>query len=381
MGKTIKLTESELINIIQKTVLNNSVISEVIKVEDFDEVYPYYRYTNVGVRPSKNNPNEIGIVFFNGPEFNRSDYFEPEAPRTVYFLGPLDSEEDNFEFDSRMIRIRDGSPYVFGSDLKNVYYDKLLPLMISNNVQPSSSNFTSDDIKKSLKIAFPEYWKNETADFTAGLRGIETIGDYLKKQKDYDGDTSETWSLMNFFDTRVIAKLINQKWNKESKIWEGDKIDWLVNIFKNDNEVLTKLLSTQWKSVYSGFFKTEPSAIKKLKKMFEDEGLDATFKTYSFGHKNDRNSGVDVEFTIKGKKPRGVQIKPAGAIQYLDDGTIKVFTDSMKDSYKNKPKLDYILYDMGKKFHLFRNSDYEVVKNTNGSKVIHKKPEVRIYES
>ena len=183
MGKTIKLKESELINIIQKTVLNNSVISEVIKVEDFDEDYPDYHYTQIGVLPSKNNPNQIGIVFFNGPEFNNSDYFEPETPRMVYFLGPL----GDFEFDSRMVHIKGGSPYVFGNDLKNVYYDKLLPLMTSNNAQPSSSDFTSDDIRESLEMAFPEYWEDETDDYSAGIRGIHTIGEKTDTDIDWSG--------------------------------------------------------------------------------------------------------------------------------------------------------------------------------------------------
>jgi hypothetical protein len=65
---------------------DEDVISEVKKVEDFDEDYPDYVYSAIGVLPSKTNPNQIGVVFFNGPDFTLSDYREPEDSRPVYFL-------------------------------------------------------------------------------------------------------------------------------------------------------------------------------------------------------------------------------------------------------------------------------------------------------
>ena len=132
MGKTIKLTESELINIIKKIVLGNPVISEEDNVKDFDNT------------------------------------------------------------------------------LTQTNNDKFL------------DKFESDDIKEALKIAFKDYWVKGTGELYAGLRGIESIGDYLKKQKGYDGDTTETWSVMNFFNTRTIQKLINARWEKEYKRWKGD---------------------------------------------------------------------------------------------------------------------------------------------------------------
>jgi len=89
MSRIIKLTESDLINIVEKMMLDDSVISEVKKVEDFDEDYPDYVYSAIGVLPSKTNPNQIGVVFFNGPDFTLSDYREPQDSRPVYFLGPL----------------------------------------------------------------------------------------------------------------------------------------------------------------------------------------------------------------------------------------------------------------------------------------------------
>ena len=358
MGKTIKLTESELINIIQKIVTNRPIISEVDKSKDFDNDFPEYDYKSIAVKPRKNNPNEIGVVFFNGVVFGKSDYREPDQSRMISFKGPL----GEFEFDSRYINYDGNSPYVFGNKLNDRYYDKLFLLMTSETPKV----FTSNDILQALKMAFPKNWVKGTPEFTAGLRDIEPIGDYLKKQKGYDGDTTEKWSLMNFFNTRTIPKLIEAKWEKEGF---GDKIEWLVNIFKNDKIFLNELLRTQWKSVYEGFYKTEVSGIEKLKEKYKT----ATFKTYPKGHIKDRYAGIDVEFTIKGERPKGVQIKPASKIEYLDNGKIKVFTNNMYDFYKEKSDLDYILYYIEKdnSIYLFDNRNYFVVPKTNGGQVIH----------
>ena len=185
-------------------------ISEVKKVEDFDEDYPDYEYTQIGVLPKKDSDTQIGVVFFNGPDFNSSEYREPETPRMVYFIGPL----GEFEFDSRMIKTNGKSPYVYGNDLKNVYYDKLLSLMKVKEQKPTEGDFTSEEILQSLKMAFPDNWFEENDDYTAGLKGIHTIGEKT--------DTDIDWSIMNFFDTKSEVKvLINKKWNNEGS---GDKI-------------------------------------------------------------------------------------------------------------------------------------------------------------
>lgn len=376
MKKVVRLTESELVEVVKKMILNNNVISEVNKIENFDDDFPEYKYSSIGVVPSRLNPDMIGAVYFNGVVFGRSDYHIPEYRTLVSFNGSL----GEFEFDSEIIKFNGKSPYVMGKNLNDIYYNKFYQLMTLKSNGKSSNDLSSQDIRDALKNAFREYWVEETPEFTSGLRNIESIGDYLKNEIDYSGDTTETWSLMNFFDTRNIPKLINKKWKEEGY---GDKVEWLENIFKNDKKFLKKLLDTQWRSVYSGFYVTEPSAIKKLKKMFKDEKLDATFETYRMGHIKDRKSGVDVEFKIKGdKRSRGIQIKPSSKIEYLNNGELKVFTNNMKNSYKNRnlyPKLDYILYDMGNTFYLFRNSDYVVLPNTEGRQVIHSKPPAKVF--
>ena len=140
---------------------------------------------------------------------------------------------------------------------------------------------------------------------------------------------------------------------------------------------MEELLNIQWDSVYQGFYKTEVSGIEKLKEKYKT----ATFKTYPKGHIKDRYNGIDVEFTIKGERPKGVQIKPASKIQELENNKFKVYTSGMKNNYKSKPGLDYILYNIGKKFYLFINRDYVVVPNTNGGQVIHNKKPFEVYET
>jgi len=362
MGKTIKLTESELINIIQKIMSNRPIISEVDKTKDFDNDFPEYDYSSIGVIPSKKNPNEIGVVFFNGVVFNKSDYREPEEPRMILFKGPL----GEFEFDSRDIHYTK-SPYVFGNKLNNIYYDKLLPQMTLIKTELSSDEIKSQDIRNALKMAFSEYWEEETEDYTAGLRGIYTIGEKM------DND-SETWSIMNFFDTREIPKLINQKWKKEGS---GNKVEWLSSVFQNDDDFLDKLLKKQWGSVYNGFFKNEESTLSNLKQMFNDPNV--KFKTYPFGHKMDRYGGVDVEIDMPGENPMTIQIKPVEKTEKLPNGDIKVYTNGMSNDYKSKRGLGFILYNKGDRFIMFRNKNYSIIPLSNGREVIHKDKPFKVF--
>jgi len=365
MGKTITLSESELIDVVRKTVLTDFVISEVKKVEDFDEDYPDYAYSAIGVIPSKTNPNQIGVVFFNGPDFTLSDYREPQDSRPVYFIGSM----GDFQFDSRDIHFNGKSPYVFGNKLSNVYYDKLLPLMKSNNVAPSEGDFTSDEIRDSLKLAFPENWEEENDDFTAGLRGIHTIGERT--------DTNVDWSVMNFFDTKPEVKaLINKKWNSEGS---GNKIEWFTSVLKNDKEFLDKLLTTQWNSIKGGF-ENELRALENLTEMLEKSGVEFEYDIYPPGHKRDRYDSIDLTLKIQGERPMTLQIKPVTKTEKMPNGDIKVYTYGMTNNYKRKPDLGYIIYNKGKSFIIFKNKNYYVTPTSKGTQVIHKDKPFKVYK-
>ena len=340
-------------------------ISEVKKVEDFDEDYPDYEYSQIGVLPKKDSDSQIGVVFFNGPDFNSSEYREPESPRMVYFIGPF----GEFEFDSRMIKTNGKSPYVFGTDLKNVYYDKLLPLMKTKNVQPSSDDFTSDEILESLKNAFPDNWSEETEDTTAGLRGIHTIGEKT--------DTDIEWSIMNFFDTKQEVKsLINKKWKDEGS---GDKIEWLSSVFKNDKKFLKTLLTKQWNSIKGGI-ENELSALKNLTDLLESTGVNFEYDVYPPGHKRDRYDSIDLTLKIAGEQPMTIQIKPVDKTERMPNGDIKIYTYGMSNSYKNKKDLGYILYNKGNSFIIFKNKNYYVTPAGKGREVIHKDKPFKVYK-
>ena len=304
-------------------------------------------------------------MFFNGPDFNSSEYREPESPRMVYFIGPF----GEFEFDSRMIKTNGKSPYVFGTDLKNVYYDKLLPLMKTKNVQPSSDDFTSDEILESLKNAFPDNWSEETEDTTAGLRGIHTIGEKT--------DTDIEWSIMNFFDTKQEVKsLINKKWKDEGS---GDKIEWLSSVFKNDKKFLKTLLTKQWNSIKGGI-ENELSALKNLTDLLESTGVNFEYDVYPPGHKRDRYDSIDLTLKIAGEQPMTIQIKPVDKTERMPNGDIKIYTYGMSNSYKNKKDLGYILYNKGNSFIIFKNKNYYVTPAGKGREVIHKDKPFKVYK-
>ena len=343
----------------------NEEISEVTKVEDFDEDYPDYEYSRIGVLPKKDSESQIGVVFFNGPDFNSSEYREPETPRTVYFIGPF----GEFEFDSRIIHTKGKSPYVYGNDLKNVYYDKLLSLMKVKDQKPTEGDFTSDEILESLKMAFPDNWFEEDGDSTAGIRGIHTIGEKT--------DTDIDWSIMNFFDTKSEVKnLINKKWNDEGS---GDKIEWLSSVFQNDGKFLKTLLNKQWNSIKGGI-ENELLALKNLTDFLESNGINFEYEVYPPGHKRDRYDSIDLTLKIAGEQPMTIQIKPVDRTERMPNGDIKVYTYGMNNSYKNKKDLGYILYNKGNSFIIFKNKNYYVTPAGKGREVIHKDKPFKAYK-
>ena len=173
MSKIIRITESKLIDIIQKIMLNQSIISEVKKVDDnFDKNFPEYNYSKINVQPNKQNPNKIGVVFFNGEKFGISEYQKP-FNTTVKFNGPL----GEFEFHSKTVKYNGYSPYVFGDNLNRSDYDKLLPLMAPTKTQVSSDNITSssdnitsssDKVRSDNKLTIDQY-KTQVQDTLKGL--------------------------------------------------------------------------------------------------------------------------------------------------------------------------------------------------------------------
>ena len=242
-------------------------------------------------------------------------------------------------------------------------------IRISSNSTPyvklseSDDGFSKTDIDAALEMAFPKNWVEENEDFTAGVRGIHTIGEKT--------GTPEDWSIMNFFSTKDTVKtLINQKWEKEGF---GGKIQWLSNIFKNDNEFLKELLDLQWNSIKSGF-KTESDVISDILNYFKNKEIEVDVEYYPPGHKTDRYEKIDFKLTPKDKnfyllpkdkKSFTMQVKPLRKMEKIDGGKIKIQTYRMEESYKSKPNLDYIVYGKTPNFLVFKNSNYKVSKDGN----------------
>ena len=358
------ITEGQLNLLLNFLNPSKGYIHEATKVDNFDKGQPVYRYKNIGVVPDKWNPNKVGLIFINSLVFGENTEYEiPEEDRNVIFKGP----QGEFKIDSRLIKTSNDGKSIFlvGNDfIDSEYYEKF-----SDLIKPSTSNleFSKLDIQDALKMAFPDNWVEENKDFTAGVRGIHTIGEKT--------GTPEDWSIMNYFDTKKEVKaLIGQKWKKEGF---GEKIQWLSNIFKNDDKFLKKLLDLQWDSIKSGF-KTESDTISDILDYLKNKGIEVDVVYYPPGHKIDRYGGIDFTLKPKNKKSFTIQVKPFTKIQETPSGKPMIQTYGMKESYKDIPNLDYIVYGNTPNFFFFKNSNYEVLKN--GSTVIHKDNPIDISE-
>jgi len=101
----------------------------------------------------------------------------------------------------------------------------------------------------------------------------------------------------------------------------------------------------------------------------------------SFKTKVDINGGVDVEIDIPGITPFTIQIKPVTKTEELTNGYTKVYTDGMSDDYKLKIGLNFILYNKGENFIMFRNKNYDVIPSSEGKEVIHREKPLGIYRA
>ncbi len=197
-------------------------------------------------------------------------------------------------------------------------------------------------IRRALELAFPEYWNKQDDEFSAGLRGIHTIGEKL--------GNDETWSVMNYFDTKKeVQKMLYDKFISEGG---GDLTKWLVDTFKKNDDFVQKLVDRQWSSIGNGLKREQ----KVLDKFIEQSGSD-NFVTFPAGSIMDRHQGIDV--IIDGKS---FQIKPLSGGKRNFDGTTKsytIYTYGMRD-YKGKP-VEYMAYVNEKgDYAIFKNDNYTV---------------------
>lgn len=217
--------------------------------------------------------------------------------------------------------------------------------------EPQNAGITSTNIRTALSLAFPDKWMSEDDIYSAGLRGVYTIGDKVN-------DESEDWSIMNYFDTKPeIHDLIYLRYREQES--NEDIIDWMVDLFKNDKEFTQLLVDRQWQSIENGL-KLERDSVKYLLTKLKD----ATITFYPHGSKMDRWNGVDV--TINGIN---CQVKPLSSYS-VKDGIYTVYTYGMRD-YSKKKLVNKMVFANDKEILVFNNENYSV---SSRSKVIFNEP-------
>jgi len=260
----------------------------------------------------------------------------------------LSGNEGDFEFSKNLLFYNEEKRTIY---INKSDFDEKYPLY--KKVKNSENiGINSNNIKKALELSFPQNWGKGDKIFTPGLRGVYTIGSKT-------GDNEETWSIMNYFDTKEeIHDLLYLKYKEDET--DENIVDWMVNIFKNDNEFTKLLVDRQWQSIESGL---------KLERESVDSFFDILHPSdviyYPHGSIMDRWNGVDV--TVDGFN---YQIKPLKSYSINDTGEYVVNTYGMRD-YTQKNKVDFIAYANKNEVLIFENKDYILVSRY---KVIHKLP-------
>lgn len=309
-----------------------SLIETIIRIIKEETQVEPTKYTYLTMKPYT-----IGRT----KKFYFNDVVPVNDPNPIDGKIKVEGSEGDFVFDKNSLKINKIKNSI-GID-RSVFYE-LYPTHSKTN-KADGIGINSKNIKLALQKAFPENWLPEDKIFSAGIRNIYTIGEKIN-------NANEDWSIMNFFDTKAeIHNLIYLKYFDEDVI-DIDIVDWMADVFKNDKEFTQLLVDRQWQSIKSGV-ETEERAIKtivtKLKKLGE-------VIKYPFGSKMDRFGGVD--FTLNGVN---CQIKPLSS--YKKDGNdYIVSTYGMRD-YKNKTKLNKIVFYNDKTCLIFDNRDYDVVGN------------------
>jgi hypothetical protein len=208
---------------------------------------------------------------------------------------------------------------------------------------------TPTNIRKSLELAFPNNWFDESLEFTPGLRGIHPIGKKL--------GTGEDWSIMNYFDTKYeIHSLLYLKYFDyldEGLISKDDDIvNWLVDLFTKDTEYVKLLVNRQWSSIEKGL-KLERQSINNFINKIKSKNV----KYYPHGSKMDRWFGIDV--TVDGVN---YQIKPL--INFNKElGNYVINTYGMTN-YIPKKQVNKIAFTNNDKCIIIDNSNYTVLSKT-----------------
>ena len=341
------LNETQIVKVLKNLTEESHILKEGL--EDSGE--GVYSVKSVNFSPEK--PKYPASYFFNDLKFIRK-HNENEESVKIY------GDKNNEFFSPIITLIFNGVNYnipLFNSQkkevLKSLKVNGKLNAVISEvnlkklypdfNIQkPSEIGINSKLIRYVLEKSFPKNWNKEDRIFSPGVRGIYTIGEKW--------GTDETWSIMNFFDTKAeIHQMIYDEYMSEGS---DEPIDiWLIDKFKNDKKFLEELVERQWESYESGA-KSEKLAMDTFLKKFGGKG---TIQTYPPGAKMDRYGGVDVTFN-----GHNIQVKP---LKTFDKNTLTVKTYNMSN-YMKKTLVKYLVFVNDNDILIFDNKNYSY---TNGS--------------
>ena len=307
-----------------------NILSEEIGVSDEYSVvefkYKSMNYWKAKLPTGGYVPGFPWYVYFNGLKLIEGSW----APGKN-FMVKLIGDDGDFELNPSEVVYdkRKGNIRIKLRKLQDYYPQVGVP-------EKSNNLATPDKIRQALKIAFEDNWLEGDDMYSPGIRGIYTIGDKT--------GTDESWSVVNYFDTKTeVQKEINKKWKNEGK---GDFIYWLADVFKNDIEFMNNLVERQWESIYNGYENE-----RKVSEILSNE-LGGNSQLFPPGSKKDRYELIDM--VINGDN---YQIKPSSSVR-KENGVWKVVTYGMNNKYKGK-NLQYIAYGTNdNKVYVFPNKNY-----------------------
>lgn len=333
----IVLTDRQYFSIILSE--SNDEMNDENKLK-FDE-FTIFTYTTIGLFER----GSTKLYYFNNVVPISDEDIGKGKVKIIGVLGDFTFDRIDLKYDENKSSIRVN---------KNIF-DKFYPdFMVVR--QSEKVGITPQNIRKALEKAFPSNWKPEDDIFTAGLRGIYTIGSKV-------GDDIEDWSIMNYFDTKEEIQNILYLKHREDQPSEN-VVDWIANLLKTDKEFTKNLVDRQWQSIKSGL-NLEREAVKAFFRKVEQKNV----KFYPHGSKMDRWYGVDV--TIGDKN---FQIKPLTSY-WSNDSSYDIMTYGMRD-YKDKKLVDFLVFANNETVLIFRNRNYSV---SSRSRVSFNEKPVRVY--
>lgn len=283
----------------------------------------------------KHNPDEESYITYGDGE---EEFHSPVV--SIIFNGnqydiPIMDSKGKVIFDSYT---KDGK---LTAKIRKSNMLKLYPNFTLKN--PKEYNIDGPFMRKVLEKAFPNNWVKGDKEFSSGIRGIYTLGEKM--------GTKESWSIMNWFDTKKeIHKIILDKYLSENTTTPIG--EWLINKLRTDKKFVNELVDRQWQSIKSGV-ETEQKALDTFKKVFKGDYI-----TYPPGHQMDRYRGVDV--TLPNGK--NLQIKP---LKSFNKKTLTVGTYNMRDYSEKFPNLYYLVFINDTDIVIFENKNYTIERGNN----------------